>query len=130
MARASRCEPGLSARSTSRLRAGGEGIKHFTREPWRLPETSPRWWSLMSSTVSDEQAAGVSRRGGGGGRRQWVAVLVVIVLIAAAAVAVAVSGVFKPTSSGTGASQYRASTRVVTRRSPPSQINLSATLGD
>jgi peptidoglycan hydrolase-like protein with peptidoglycan-binding domain len=84
----------------------------------------------MSSTVSDEQAAGVSRRGGGGGRRRWVAVLVVIVLIAAAAVAVAVSGVFKPASSGTGASQYKTSTQVVTRRSLTSQINLSATLGD
>ena len=84
----------------------------------------------MSSTVSDEQAAGVSRRGGGRGRRRWVAVLVVIVLLAAAAVAVAVSGVFKPASPGTGASQYRTSTAVVHRESLTSQINLSATLGD
>ena len=84
----------------------------------------------MSSTVSDEQAAGVSRRGGGRGRRRWVAVLVVIVLIAVAAAAVAVSGVFRPTSRGTGANQYRTSTQVVHRQSLTSQINLSATLGD
>jgi peptidoglycan hydrolase-like protein with peptidoglycan-binding domain len=84
----------------------------------------------MSSTVSDEQAAGVSRRGGGRGRRRWVAVLVVIVLIAVAAAAVAVSGVFRPSSRGTGANQYRTSTQVVRRQSLTSQINLSATLGD
>jgi peptidoglycan hydrolase-like protein with peptidoglycan-binding domain len=84
----------------------------------------------MSSTVSDEQAAGVLNRGGGHGRRRWVAVLVVIVLITAAAVAVAVSGVFKPASSGTGANQYRTSTQVVRRQSLTSQINLNATLGD
>lgn len=84
----------------------------------------------MSSTVSDEQAAGVSRRGGGRGRRRWVAVLVVVVLLAAAAVAVAVSGVFKPASPGTGASQYKTSAAVVHRESLTSQINLSATLGD
>ena len=84
----------------------------------------------MSSTVSDEQAAGVSRRGGGGGRRRWVAVLVVIVLIAAAAIAVAVSGVFKPASPGTGANQYKTSTAVVHRESLTSQINLNATLGN
>ena len=84
----------------------------------------------MSSTVSDEQAAGVSRRGGGRGRRRWVAVLVVIVLLAAVAVAMAVSGVFKPTSPGTGASQYKTSAAVVHRESLTSQINLSATLGD
>ncbi len=87
----------------------------------------------MSSTVSDEQAAGAgtSRRGGGGpGRRRWVAVVVVVVVVAAAAVAVAVSGVFKPASSGTGASQYKTSTQVVTRESLTSQTDLSATLGD
>jgi len=84
----------------------------------------------MSSTVSDEQAAGVSRRGGGRGRRRWVAVLLVIVLVAVAAVAVVASGVFKPASNATGASQYKTSLAVVHRESLTSQINLSATLGD
>ena len=87
----------------------------------------------MSSTVSDEQAAGAgtSRRGGGGPRRRrWVAVVVVVVVLAAAAIAVAVSGVFKPASSGTGANQYRTSTQTVMRESLVSQIDLSATLGD
>ena len=84
----------------------------------------------MSSTLSAEQAARVSRRGGGRGRRRWVAVLVVVVLLAAAAVVLAVSGVFKPSSPGTGASQYKTSSAVVHRESLTSQINLSATLGD
>ena len=85
----------------------------------------------MSSTVSDEQAAAVSRRAGGGpGRRRWVVAVVVVVVLAAAGVAVAVSGVFKPASSGTGANQYRTSSQLVTRRSLTSQIDLSATLGD
>jgi peptidoglycan hydrolase-like protein with peptidoglycan-binding domain len=86
----------------------------------------------MSSTVSDEQAAGaVSRRGGGGrGRRRWVAVVVVVVVVAAAAVAVAVSGVLKPSSPTSGTSQYRTSTATVTRQTLTQQTDLSATLGD
>ncbi len=88
----------------------------------------------MSSTVSDEQAAGAgtSRRAGGGGpgRRRWVAVVVVIVVLAAAGIAVAVSGVFKPSSSGNGASQYKTSVATVQRQTLTSQTDLSATLGD
>jgi len=88
----------------------------------------------MSSTVSPEQAAGpgVASPGGHrrGRRRRWVAVAVVLVVIAAAVAAVAVSGLFKPASSGNGASQYRTSTAVVVRRSLQSQTDLSATLGD
>jgi peptidoglycan hydrolase-like protein with peptidoglycan-binding domain len=86
----------------------------------------------MSSTVSDEQAAGaVSRRaGGGGGRRRWIAVVVVVVVIAAAAVAVAASGVLKPASPSSGASQYKTSVATVQRQSLTSQTDLSATLDD
>jgi peptidoglycan hydrolase-like protein with peptidoglycan-binding domain len=84
------------------------------------------------STVSPDQAArtGVSARGGRPGRRRWVAVVVVVVVVAAGVAAVAVSGVFKPGSSGTGASQYRTSTAAVKRGSLVSQTDLSATLGD
>jgi peptidoglycan hydrolase-like protein with peptidoglycan-binding domain len=88
----------------------------------------------MSSTVSPDQAAGPGVASPGGhrrGRRRWVTVVVVIVVVIAAAVAaVAVSGLFKPASSGTGANQYRTSTATVTRQSLVSQIDLSATLGD
>ena len=84
------------------------------------------------STVSPDQAAGtgVSARGGRPGRRRWVAVVIAVVVVAAAVAAVLVSGVFKPASSGTGASQYRTSTAVVKRGSLVSQTDLSATLGD
>jgi len=88
----------------------------------------------MSSTVSPEQAAGPGVASPGGhrrGRRRWVtAVVVVLVVIAAAVAAVAVSGLIKPKSSGTGANQYRTSTAVVTRQTLVSQIDLSATLGN
>jgi peptidoglycan hydrolase-like protein with peptidoglycan-binding domain len=88
----------------------------------------------MSSTVSPEQAAGPGVAPPGGhrrGRRRWVTVLVVVVVVIAAAVgAVAVSGLFKPPSSNTGASQYKTSTATVTRQTLVSQIDLNATLGD
>jgi peptidoglycan hydrolase-like protein with peptidoglycan-binding domain len=87
----------------------------------------------MSSTVSPEQAAGPGVAPPGGHRRgrRWVTVLVVaVVVIAAAVAAVAVSGLFKPASSNTGASQYKTSTYTVVRRSLASQTDLSATLGD
>jgi peptidoglycan hydrolase-like protein with peptidoglycan-binding domain len=88
----------------------------------------------MSSTVSPEQAAGPGVAPPGGhrrGRRRWVTVVVVVlVVIAAAIAAVAVSGLVKPASSGTGANQYKTSTQTVTRQTLVSQINLNATLGD
>jgi peptidoglycan hydrolase-like protein with peptidoglycan-binding domain len=88
----------------------------------------------MGSTVSPEQAAGPGVAPPGGhrrGRRRWVTVVVlVVVVIAAAVAAVAVSGLIKPASSGTGASQYKTSTQTVTRQTLVSQIDLNATLGD
>jgi peptidoglycan hydrolase-like protein with peptidoglycan-binding domain len=55
---------------------------------------------------------------------------VVIVVLAAAGIAVAVSGVFKPSSGGNGASQYKTSVATVQRQTLTSQTDLSATLGD
>jgi peptidoglycan hydrolase-like protein with peptidoglycan-binding domain len=56
--------------------------------------------------------------------------VVVVVVVAAAAAAVVYSGVFKPGSPNSGASQYRTSTAVVTRQTLTQQTDLSATLGD